>query len=95
MTIKKLKFTKKTASFTFDISEPWSNDTDQTKKAEMILLSLLYGSFNPLKKFNSDKRPIELEKLSESIDKYETLIVDMLKNIDTDLLMELDKIKEL
>ncbi len=95
MTIKKLKFTKKTATFTFDISEAWSNDTDQTKKVEMLLLSLLYGTFNPLKKFNSDKRPIELDKLRECIKNYDAIIIDMIKNIDTDLLIKLDKIEEL
>lgn len=95
MTIKKLKFSQKTATFTFDIAETWSNKTDQTKKAEMLMLSLLCGSFNPLRKFSSDKGPIELDKLSEFIQQYENMIFDIIQNVDTDLLANIDEIKEL
>lgn len=95
MTIKKLKFTKKTATFTFDIAEPWENKTDQTKKAEMLMLSLLCGSFNPLRKFSSDKGPIELDKLYEFTQQYKNIIFDMIQNADADLLANIDEIKEL
>lgn len=95
MTIKKLKFTKKTATFTFDIAEPWENKTDQTKKAELIALSLLFGTFNPLRKFSSDKDPIQLNELSKCTEQYQNMIFDLLQNIDADLLSNIDQITEI
>lgn len=94
MTLKKLKFTKKTATFTFDIAEPWSNDTDETEMTRVLALSLLIGNYNPLRKYCKNDQPIDIEHLEGFKTEFDNLISRVSDSMNTDIKGMLYHIRE-
>ena len=94
MTLKKLKFTKKTATYTFDIAEPWSNDTEEEKMTEVLALSLLIGNYNPLRKYCKNDKPIDIEQLEGFKTEFDNLIGRVTGSMNTDIRGMLYHIRE-
>ena len=76
MHIKSVKLNKKTATITVH-SEDCNLD-----RYKVLAQSLLYGNYNPLRKFSNSGNPIDLEKLEKYKEKYESLINDIIGDMD-------------
>ena len=72
------KRTKKTVSMVFECET-----MSQTKLN--IALSLLCGSFNPLRKHSKSDTPINLEKLKAFKEKFNELLIEVVENMDVNI----------
>ena len=67
MRIKKVKFSKKTATVKFECDS-------MTEKQQLIALALISGNYNPLRKYSSNDKPIDIEQMNEYTQKLEDLL---------------------